>query len=222
MAIESRELMQPPRFEGIGSFVYCRPGNEEWKPSYVIEFFGGQMTVEVDESEVHNPPVVGAMFLIAGNLRHNSRNGSVSLVSSVKKPLADSPESLTQAQMEQYVRGLQVSGVGIVHSKDSVSVNRQTYSKATLKWQGATHEFRKLTPELYQRIPSIGKYVRFELGLSVKEERNLTGQSVLIQFPTLASIKADELSTGSVPRGSAMAPEGSAAPPRAAATPPKA
>jgi len=221
MTIESRELMQSPRFEGIGSFVYCRPGNEEWKPSYVIEFFGGQMTVEVDESEVHNPPAVGAMFLIAGNLRHNSRNGSVSLVSSVKKPLADSPESLTQAQMEQYVRGLQVSGVGIVHSKDSVSVNRQTYSKATLKWQGATHEFRKLTPELYQRIPAIGKYVRFELGLSVKEEKNLTGQSVLIQFPSLVSIKADELSTGSVPRGSAP-PEGSAAPPRAAATPPKA
>jgi len=221
MAIEPRELMQSPRFEGIGSFQYCRPGNEEWKPSYVIEFFGGQMSVEVDESEVHNPPSVGAMFLIGGNLRHNSRNGSVSLVSSVKKPLASSPESLTQEQMEQYVRGLQVSGVGIVHSKDSVSMNRQTYNKATLKWQGATHEFRKLTPEVYQRIPAVGKYVRFELGLSVKEERNLTGQSVLVQFPSLASIKSDELSTGSVPRGS-TASEGSAAPPRAAATPPKA
>ena len=180
------------------------------------------MSVEVDESEVYNPPATGAMFLIAGNLRHNSRNGSVSLVSSVKKPLADSPESLTQAQMEQYVRGLQVSGVGIVHSKDSVSVNRQTYSKATLKWQGATHEFRKLTPELYQRIPAVGKYVRFELGLSVKEERNLTGQSVLIQFPPLASIKADELSDGF---GSARLGDSTGrqrGPPRAAVTPPKA
>ena len=27
--------MQAPRFEGIGSFVYCCAGNENWKPSYV-------------------------------------------------------------------------------------------------------------------------------------------------------------------------------------------
>ena len=212
MAIEPKELMQAPRFEGIGSFVYCRPGNEEWKPSYVIEFFGGQMSVEVEESEVSSPPAPGAMFLIGGNVRHNARNGTVSLVSTVKKHLAASSDGMSQDQLEQYVRGLRIWGVGIVHSRDSVVMNRTTYNKATLKWQGATHEFRKLTPEIYQRIPSAGKYIRFDLGLSVKEERNQTGQSVLLQFPSLASVKVDELATGSVPSAAATA---------AAGTPPK-
>ena len=198
MAIETKELLQSPRFEGLGSFVYCRPGNEDWKPSYTIEFFGGQINVEVEESEVLNPPAVGTMFLISGHVRHNSRNGSVSLVVSTKRFLAVSSESLTPEQMQQYVGGLRIWGVGIVQAKESVSMNRVTYNKATLKWQGATHEFRKLTPEVYQRIPGVGKFVRFDLGLSVKEERNPTGQSVVVQFPILVSLKMDDLATGSV------------------------
>jgi hypothetical protein len=198
VAIESKELVQSPRFEGLGSFVYCRPGNDEWKPSYTLEFFGGQLSVEVEDSEVSNPPAVGTMFLIGGNIRHNSRNGSVSLVTSSKKLVAASQDTLSPEQLELYVRGLRIWGVGIVHAKESVVMNRQTYSKTTLKWQGATHEFRKLPPEVYQRIPSVGKYVRFELGLSVKEERNQTGQSVLVQFPSLASIKQDDFALGSV------------------------
>ena len=88
MAIEPKELMQAPRFEGIGSFVYCRAGNENWKPSFVIEFFGGQLSVEIDESEVSNPPSPGTMFLIGGTVRQNGRNGTVSLVSNIKKQLA--------------------------------------------------------------------------------------------------------------------------------------
>ena len=215
MAIEPKELMQSPRFEGLGSFVYCRPGNEDWKPSYVIEFFGGQISVEVEESEVLNPPAVGTMFLIGGSIRHNGRNGSVSLVSSVKKLLAPTAEGLAQDQMQQYVGGLRIWGVGIIHAKDSVVVNRVTYSKATLKWQGATHEFRKLTPEMYQRIPGVGKYVRFDLGLSVKEERNQTGQSVLIQFPSLVSVKAEDLLTGSVASGAVGSKPAAPAPPAA-------
>lgn len=217
MAIEPKDFAQAPCFEGIGSFVYCRPGNEEWKPSFVIEFFGGQISVEVDESEVHNPPAVGAMFLIAGTLRYHNRNGSVSLVSAAKRYMAVSLESLTMEQFEQYCRGLRVWGVGIVHAKDSVTVNRNTYNKATLKWRGATHEFRKLTPEIYQRIPSVGKYVRFDLGLSVREERNQMGQMVLVQFPSLVSIKADDLVTGSVASSAA----GAAASSVAGSVPPK-
>ena len=217
MAIEARELIQSPRFEGLGSFLYCRPGNEEWKPSYMIEFYGGQLSVEVEDTEVSNPPAVGTIFQFAGSIRHNSRNGSVSLVTSSKKQLAASPESLTPEQMEQFVRGLRISGVGIVHAKDSVSMNRQTYNKATLKWQGATHEFRKLTPETYQRIPGVGKYVRFELGLSVRDERNLTGQSVVIQMPSLVSVKAEELATGSIPSG-AVPPKPQTPPPPAKAS----
>ena len=206
MAIEPKELGQAPRFEGLGSFVLCRPGNDDWKPSYMIEFFGGQVSVEVDESEVSNPPVPGTMFLIAGSIRHNSRNSTVSLVTTAKKHIAASQEALTAEQWEQYVRGLRISGVGIVHAKDSVMFQKQTYSKATLKWQGATHEFRKLTPEIYLRIPGAGKYVRFNLGLSVREEKNPTGQLVVYQMPSLVSINAEELATGSVPSGGAPKP----------------
>ena len=206
MAIEPRELLQAPRFEGIGSFVYCRPGNEEWKPAFVFETLGSQISVEVDESEVSNPPAAGTLFLVGGTIRHNRYNGSVSLVSSVKRSLGSTAENLPPEQMEQFIRGIRVWGVGIVHAKDSAVVNRTTYSKATLKWHGATHEFKRLTPEVYQRIPSAGKYVRFELGLSVREERNQTGQMVLIQFPSLKSVKLDELATGSVPAKPAVPP----------------
>ena len=199
MAIEPKELSQAPRFEGLGSFVFCRPGNEDWKPSYMIEFFGGQISVEVEESEVSNPPAPGTMFLIAGSVRHNGRNGTVSLVASVKKHVAASQDAFTAEQWEQYVRGLRIWGTGIVHAKDSVVMGRTTYNKATLKWQGATHEFRKLTPEIYQRIPSAGKFVRFDMGLSVREEKNPTGQLVVYNLPSLVSIKSDELATGSVP-----------------------
>ena len=199
MAIEPKELMKAPSFDGIGSFVYSRPGNGDWKPSYVIEFFGGQMSVEVDESEISNPPAPGTMFLVGGSIRHNGRNGTVSLIGSAKKQLAASPEGLSAEQWSQFARGVRVRGVGVVHSKDSVVVNRTTYSKVTLKWQGATHEFRRLTPEIYQSIPSAGKYVRFELSLSVKEERNETGQTGLLQFPALTAIKVEDLITGSVP-----------------------
>jgi len=203
MAIEPKELMQVPRFEGIGKFLYSRPGNGEWKPSFAVEFFGGQVSIEVDESELQNEPAVESMFLISGRLRYNTRNASVSLVTSEKKFLSATPETLTQEYMERYVRGLRVWGVGIVHSKSSSVVNRVTYNKATLKWQGATHEFRSLPPEMYQRIPSMGKYVRFELGLSVREERNQSGQQVLIHYPSLALIQMDELVTGSVPSANA-------------------
>jgi len=89
--------------------------------------------------------------------------------------------------------------VGVVHSKESATVNRVTYLKTTLKWQGATHEFKKLTPEIFQQLPSPGKYIRFELALAVKEERNETGQTGLLQLPWLLSVKLDELVTGSVP-----------------------
>jgi len=57
MAITSKELMQAPKFEGLGKYVYCRAGNGDWAPTYTFEFFGGQVSVEVEESEVLNPPV---------------------------------------------------------------------------------------------------------------------------------------------------------------------
>ena len=215
MAIERKELMEAPRFEGIGSFVYCRPGNDEWKPSYVMEFYGGQISVEVEDLEVSNPPVPGTMFLIGGRIRHNSRNATVSLVTETKKQLAVTWQDLTSEQMDIFVRGLRIWGVGNVHSKDSFTStgpSRQTYLKTTLRWHGSTHEFKKLSPEVYQRLPAPGKYIRFELGISVREERNRDGQMVVLQFPSLASVTVDELATGSVPSAAATA---------AAGTPPK-
>ena len=56
---------------------------------------------------------------------------------------------------------------------------------------GATHQFKKLSPELYQRIPTPAKgadrdpaYVRFELTRLVREERNTDGQMVVPQDTT--------------------------------------
>ena len=74
--------------------------------------------------------------------------------------------------MEQYVRGLSIHGVGIVEDKQSFVIGRQpAFLSAMLKWQGATHQFKKLPPELYQRVPGKGSYVRFELSMRVREER---------------------------------------------------
>jgi hypothetical protein len=91
-----------------------------------------------------------------------------------------------------------------------------------LRWQGATHQFKKLSPEVYQTIPSKG-YVRFELAMLVREERNLDGQMVVLQIPSLVAIQLDKLETGSVASsstaaaGSGMSGAASSAKPAAAA-----
>lgn len=199
MGITAKELMQAPKFEGLGKYVYCRPGSGEWGPTYTFEFFGGQVSVEVEESEVTNPPDVGAMFLISGHVRRSNRNGSITLAATSKKFVAANEDTLTEVQLEQYVRGFRILGVGSVEDKQSVQIGRQSaYLSATLKWQGATHQFKKLTPEMYQRIPSKG-YVRFELSIRVRDERNQEGQMVILQIPSLVAIQTDTLSTGSVP-----------------------
>jgi len=73
MAISANELMQPPRFEGLGKFVYARPGSGDWSPTYTFEFLGAQLNVEVEESEAANPPIPGTMFHIIGHLRSSQR-----------------------------------------------------------------------------------------------------------------------------------------------------
>jgi hypothetical protein len=194
MTIEMKELMQAPKFEGYGTFVMCRPGSGDWPPNYLFEFFGGQVSLEVEESETLDPPAVGSSFFLSGKVRYNPRNGTVSL-------LADEKKFIAAISAEQYVSGLRIKGVGIVEQKISTTMNRQTFLKATLKWHGAVHEFRKLSPELFQRLPNRGGAVRFELGLLVQTERNLTGQSVQLQVPSLVSVQLDNLS-GSVPAAS--------------------
>ena len=111
MGITTKELMQPPKFEGLGKFVYSRPGNGDWAPSFMFEFFGGQVSVEVEESESLNPPAVGSMYFIAGDLRRNPRNGSVSLAAKTHRFVAKDDESLSSEQLDQYVRGLSIRGV---------------------------------------------------------------------------------------------------------------
>jgi hypothetical protein len=205
MAITPKELMQPPKFEGLGKFVYARPGNGEWAPNFVFEVWGGQVSVEVSESESANPPMVDTVFRLSGHVRHNGRNGTVALVATLKERLPDfSPE--------EFVKGLNIAGVGVVEAKSSTVMNRQTFWKVTLKWQGATHEFRKLSPELYQRIPGAGSYCRFGLGMLVRSERNLNGQMIVLQEPSLASIQVEEISTGSVSAAPPPAKPAAAAP----------
>ena len=201
MTISHKELMQGPRFEALGKFVYARQGVDGRNPSFMFEFLGAQASIEVDEDEFLNPPALGSMFLVVGHVRRNGYNGAVSLVSESKKFVSASEDGMSAEHVSLFVAGLRIKGVGVVEAKSSTVMNRTTYMKVTLKWQGATNEFRNLAPELFQRIPSVGKYVRFELGLLVHEERNQTGQTVLIQKPSLVSVQLDELVTGSVPSG---------------------
>ena len=205
MAIIARELMQPPLFEGLGKFVYSRPANGDWPASFTFEFFGGQMSVEVSESEILNPPAVGAFFLVSGTVRRNTRNGTVSLSASEKKFVANDAGALTEEQTQQYVSGLRIRGVGVVKDKQSSQIGRgPTYLSCVLEWQGATHLFKKLTPELYQRIPSPSKagerapsYVRFELTMLVRDDTNDNGQRIVQQVPSLTWIQSEPLSSGS-------------------------
>jgi hypothetical protein len=199
MGITVKDLMQPPKFEGLGKFVYSRAGNDDWPATFTFEFFGGQLSVEVEEEELLNPPVVGSMFFISGDLRRNSRNGTISLAATGHKFVASSSENLSSEQMDQYVRGLSIRGVGVVEDKQSVVMGRQpAYLSAMLKWQGATHQFKKLPPELFQRIPGKGSYVRFELSMRVREERSREGQMIMLQIPFLESVTLDKLESGSV------------------------
>ena len=197
MGISARELMQAPGFSGIAKYVYCRPGNGDWPPSFTFEFFGGQVNVEVEESEVLNPPLVGSIFQISGYVRRSSRNGSITLTATEKKFISKDDSGMTGEQVELYVKGLPIRGVGTVEAKQSSTMNRESFLSATLRWQGATHQFKKLSPEVYQRIPVKG-YVRFELAMLVREERNQGGQMVVLQIPSLVWVEKEELQTGSV------------------------
>jgi hypothetical protein len=199
MGITNKELMQTPKFEGLGKFVYARPGNGDWAPTFTFEFFGGQVSVEVGESESLNPPAVGTMYFIQGDLRRNARNGTITLGAKSHKYVAVNEDGLSMEQTDQYVRGLVIRGVGVVEDKQSFQMVRQpAFLSATLKWQGGIHRFKQLPPELYQRIPGKGSYVRFELSIRVREERNNEGQLVVLQVPSLESIQLDKLETGSV------------------------
>jgi len=201
MGITPKELVQAPKFEGLGKFVYARPGSGDWGPSFTFEFFGGQVSVEVEESESLNPPVVGSMFSIKGDLRRNARNGSITLSAKNHRLEASHEDAMTPEQWEQYVRGLLIRGVGVVEDKQSFQPsgrNQSAFLSAILKWQGAIHKFKQLSPELFQRIPSRGSYVRFELTIHVREERNQDGQMVILQIPSLQAIYLDKLETGSV------------------------
>lgn len=156
------------------------------------------MRVEVEESELLNPPVAGAMFWVSGEVRRSNRNGTISLMATSHKFVAATMDGLSVEQMEQYVRGMLARGVGVVQDKQSISIGRgPAWNSVVLKWQGATHDFKKLTPELYLRIPGKGSYVRFEFSAAVRSERR-EGQLVNLQIPDLLSVTLDKLETGSV------------------------
>ena len=106
-----------------------------------------------------------------------------------------------------------ITGVGAVKDKQSTTMNRVTYLSATLEWQGSTHLFKKLPPEIYQRIPSpvVGKkvYVRFELTMLLRQENNGSGQMIMLQVPAITKIERDELETKSIPSSAASTLAGS-------------
>jgi hypothetical protein len=161
--------------------------------------FGGQISIDVEESELENPPAIGSMFLLIGTMGFSRYNGAVSLRAFSKKLISPSLGSLSPEYQTMFMAGFMIRGVGVIEHRSQTTMGRQTFLKATLKWQGGLYEFKQLEPETYHRVPSPGKYVRFELGLRIREERSREGQTVLLQFPALHSIKAEEIATAAPP-----------------------
>jgi len=230
MPITAKELMQAPRFEGIGKFVYARAGSGDWGPTYTFEFLGTQVNVEATEMEVADPPLVGSMFFISGHIRSVQRSGTISFVPTEKRFLAKDADGLTEEQTFQYIQGLAIRGCCLVKEKKTSTVNRVTYLSAILEWQGCTFIFKNISPEIYNRIPTpvIGTKVgaRVELTILLRQDRNQDGQVVMLQIPAITYITPDTVLTGSVPSAAASTPTGSgmakpAATPAPAAAAPK-
>jgi hypothetical protein len=165
MAIELKDILMGLRFEAYGTFTSLYvPDSEGRKPLFRYDFFGGLFSTEVEENEVVNPPLIGTAFHVLGKVRYNSYNGSIALVPEMKK-------QLPELSAEQFVKGLRIWGAGVVEEKKQTTMNRNTFLKAAIKWQGGLHLFTGLTPEIFQRIPSRGQFVRFELGVDRKSTR---------------------------------------------------
>ncbi|MDR2441861.1 MAG: hypothetical protein LBE12_21105 [Planctomycetaceae bacterium] len=193
MALDAKEIMLGVRFSGYGTFVSVYiPEGDGRNPIYRFEYLGGQFSVEVSESESLNPPEVGTAFFVQGRVRYNAYNGSIGLIAEEKKRLSD-------FSAEQFVAGLRIFGAGVVEEKKSTVMNRQTFLRVAIKWQGGLHLFSGLSPELYQKLPQRGSYVRFELGVTSRSERTQGGQQIQLMVPMLVSVTPETLST-SVPK----------------------
>jgi hypothetical protein len=79
-------------------------------------------------------------------------------------------------------------------------MNRNTFLKAAIKWQGGLHLFSSLTPEIYQRVPGRGQFVRFELGVTSHSERSQTGQQIQMMVPFLVSVAQEALAGITAPK----------------------
>jgi hypothetical protein len=202
MAIEVKDITLGLRFEAFGNFmsVYV-PDVEGRKPVYRFEYLGGQFSVEVDETEILSPPPVGTAFHVLGKVRYNSYNGSITLTPEHKK-------QLQEISPEQFVKGLRIWGAGVVEEKKQTVMNRNTFLKAAIKWQGGLHLFTGLSPEIYQRIPPRGQFVRFDLGVTSHSERTQSGQQVQMMVPFLVSVAAETMSA-TVPAGGSSRPAAS-------------
>jgi hypothetical protein len=189
MAIEAKEIMLGVRFSGYGTFlsVYT-PEGEGRNPVFRFEYLGGQFSVEVSPTEAVNPPEVGSAFSVQGRVRYNAYNGSIALVAEEKK-------RLTEFSAEQFVAGLKIFGAGVVEEKKSTVMNRQTFLRVAIKWQGGLHLFSGLSPELYQKLPPRGSYIRFELGVTSRSERTQGGQQIQLLVPMLVSVTPETLAS---------------------------
>jgi hypothetical protein len=193
MALEAKEIMLGVRFSGYGTFASVFVSETEGRnPVYRFEYLGGQFSVEVKPTEVANPPEVGTPFFVQGRVRYNAYNGSIGLVAEEKKQLSD-------FSAEQFVAGLKIFGAGVVEEKKSTVMNRQTFLRVAIKWQGGLHLFSGLSPELFQKLPPRGSYIRFELGVTSRSERTQGGQQIQMMVPMLVSVTPETLAT-SIPK----------------------
>ncbi len=156
MAIDAKELLMGLRFEAWGMFnsvVDFQPEGGERYVAFKFDYLGGQFSVVVDESELTNTPEEGTPFRIAGKVRYNQKNGSITLQPEVKT-------QVKELSPEEFVKGLRIIGAGVVEDKKLTTMNRQTYKKVTLKWQGGLHLFKDMPDELYVKVPSRGQFVK--------------------------------------------------------------
>jgi hypothetical protein len=206
--ITPKELMTLPAFEAVGLFAGAQPSRDDWAATYEFNCLGFNIRVNVSDEEVLNPPSLDTMYHIVGTVRMSARNGSVYLVPSVKRLISD----ISGVPDEVVGAGLLIRAAGKVIKRTSMSVNRQTFLKATILFGGGQKEFKSLSPEVFQKIPPENQYGRFVFGVQSASEKTVTGQTVVLQFLTLLQSQREDYAKP----GSAVPP---AAPVRSSAQP---
>lgn len=187
MAIDMKEMLHGVRFKAYGTLsdynTFERDSEAVYQ--YTIDYIGGSVKIEVDQSEFVNPPELGTPFEISGIVKYSSYNGSIRFMAEEKK-------QLKELKAEDYVKGIQVFGVGVVETKKASVMNRKQFFKIGIKFTGGLHLFNDFPVELFQRCPNKGELVAFSLGVTTMTNRQ-DGVQSQAYVPTLSDVSGEKL-----------------------------